>query len=603
MTNDQITLFVLLFFVFVFLIWGRWRYDIVAFGALLVALLLDVVPVDTAFSGFGHPATVIIALVLVVSRGLSNSGAIELIARYAVDSSRSVSAHTGILAGVGALLSAVMNNVGALALLMPVDLQAASSAKRSPALTLMPLSFATILGGLVTLIGTPPNIVVAAYRGQALGAPYEMFDFAPVGGVCAVVGLLFVALVGWRLIPAARTEHDSGKELFDLEDYIAEATVGEDSKAVGQQVRELDETAEEHDCQIVGVVRRRVRLSGSARGIVVKAGDVLVLEAGPKAIEKLVGALKLDYTPPTVKKIDKNRGKDTKKDDDRSDDLSMMEVVVPEGSRIEGRSALSLRLLYRHGTTLLGVSRQGTRFRNRVRKLPIQAGDVLLLLGSNEQLPAVTSWLGCLPLAERGLQVIQRQKAWTTVGIFALAIALASFGVLYLPVALACVAMLMVLLNIVPLRQLYESIEWPVIVLLGSMIPIGVALETSGGTGLIAQSIVGLSQGYSPAVVLTLLMIVTMTLSDVMNNTATAVIAAPISVDIANRLEVSPDPFLMAVAVAASCAFLTPIGHKNNTLIMGPGGYRFGDYWRMGLPLEILIIAVGVPMILWVWPL
>ncbi len=592
MTRDQIILFTLLGFVFVFLVWGRWRYDIVAFCALLVALIAGVVPSEQAFAGFGHPATVIIALVLIVSRGLSNSGAVELVARYVVDSSRSVSAHIGVLAGVGAALSAVMNNVGALALLMPVDIQAAANAKRSPALTLMPLSFATILGGMVTLIGTPPNIIIASFRAEALGEPYHMFDFAPVGGVCAVVGVLFVMLIGWRLIPADRAQHDSGKELFDLQDYIAEVHVPEGSPVIGKRVRELDEDAEEADGAIVGLIRRGARLPGLARRTVIEPGDILVVEAGPEAIEKLVGKLALEYHRPSA---EKRTFENT--------DLGLVEVVVAEGARIEKRSALSLKLLYRHGVTLLGVSRQGRKFRDRVRKLEIRAGDVLLLLGPSERLPEFVNWLGCLPLAERGLQLVQRDKAWLAVGTFALAIVLASLGVLDLPVALALVAVLMVLSGIVPLRQLYDSIEWPVIVLLGSMIPIGGALEASGGTSLIAGGIVELSQGYSATVVLVLLMVITMTLSDVMNNTATAVIAAPIAIEIAARLNVNADPFLMAVAVAASAAFLTPIGHKNNTLIMGPGGYRFGDYWRMGLPLEVLIIAVGIPAILWAWPL
>ncbi len=484
-----------------------------------------------------------------------------------------------------------MNNVGALALLMPVDMQAAASAKRSPALTLMPLSFATILGGLITLIGTPPNIIIAAFRDDALGEPFAMFDFAPVGAVCAVSGLIFITLVGWRLIPAARRRHDSPSELFELEDYIAELSVPENSAAVGKKVSELDDVAEESGASVLGLVRRGHRLAGYARRAEILAGDLLVVEADPKAIEKLVGALGLEYV---------RRSRD--KGAPARDDLSLLEVVVPVGARIDGRTAMSLQLLSRHDVTLLGVSRQGQRFRERVRRLEICAGDVLLLLGPGERLADVVTWLGCLPLAERGLQVLQRKKAWLTVAIFAVAIALASLGVLSLPVALACAAALMVLLNIVPLRQLYESVEWPVIVLLGSMIPIGAALEASGATAVLAAGIVSLAEGYSPAVVLTLLMIVTMTLSDVMNNTATAVIAAPIAVDIAGRLGVSADPFLMAVAVAASCAFLTPIGHKNNTLIMGPGGYRFGDYWRMGLPLEVLIVAVGVPAILVVWP-
>ena len=513
-------------------------------------------------------------------------------ARYVVDSSRSVSAHIGILAGVGAALSALMNNVGALALLMPVDMQAAANAKRSPALTLMPLSFATILGGMVTLIGTPPNIIIAAYRAEALGEPYRMFDFAPVGGVCAVVGVLFVMFIGWRLIPADRARHDTGKELFDMQDYIAEVLVPEGSPATGKQVRELDEDTEDAGGAIVGLVRRGVRQPGLARRTVIEPGDILVVEAGPEAIDKMVGKLGLEYRRP-----------DGEKRTLEHSDLGLVEVVVAEGARIDKRSALSLQLLYRYGVTLLGVSRQGRKFRDSVRQLNLRAGDVLLLLGPSERLPEIVHWLGCLPLAERGLQLIQRDKAGIAVGVFALAIALASFGVLSLPVALALVAVFMVLSGIVPLRQLYDSVEWPVIVLLGSMIPIGGALEASGGTSLIAGSIVQLSQGHSTVLVLALLMVITMTLSDVMNNTATAVIAAPIAIEIAGRLAVSPDPFLMAVAVASSAAFLTPIGHKNNTLIMGPGGYRFGDYWRMGLPLEIIIIAVGVPTILWAWPL
>jgi di/tricarboxylate transporter len=419
-----------------------------------------------------------------------------------------------------------------------------------------------------------------------------MFDFAPVGGVCAIVGVLFVMFIGWRLIPADRARHDTGKELFDLQDYIAEVHVPEGSPVIGKRVRELDAEAEEADGAIVGLVRRGARLPGLARRTVIEPGDILVIKAGPEAIEKLVGKLALEFHRPGG---EKRTFENT--------DLGLIEVVVSEGARIENRSALSLKLLYRHGVTLLGVSRQGRKFRDRVRKLEIRAGDVLLLLGPSERLPEIVNWLGCLPLAERGLQLVQRDKAWLAVGAFASAIVLASLGVLSLPVALALVAVFMVLSGIVPLRQLYESVEWPVIVLLGSMIPIGGALEASGGTSLIAGGIIGLSQGYSAVVVLVLLMVITMTLSDVMNNTATAVIAAPIAIEIAARLNVNPDPFLMAVAVAASAAFLTPIGHKNNTLIMGPGGYRFGDYWRMGLPLEILIIAVGIPAILWAWPL
>jgi di/tricarboxylate transporter len=590
MTPDQSVLFGLLFFVFVFLIWGRWRYDLVAFVALLIALLTGIVPKEQAFSGFGHPATVIIALVLVISRGLSNSGAIEMVARYVVDSTRKLSTHITIMSGLAASLSALMNNVAALALLMPVDMQAAKKAGRSPSLSLMPLSFASILGGMITLIGTPPNIVVAEFRGQALGEPYKMFDFAPVGLACAVVGVAYVALIGWRLLPSARKSADAGKELFDLADYIAEVRVPEGSPVIGKRVRDLDDDAARSDIEIVGLVRGGRRKPGLARSIEVKAGDVLVVEASPDSLEEALGNLGLEY-------VGKGEGQLG------SHDLVLTEVVVQESSRLAGRAAMSVRLRYRHRVAIVGVSRQGKRFRENVRKLVLQPGDVLLLLGADERLSDTTAQLGLLPLADRGQRVIQRDKAWWAVGIFASAIVVASFGLVYLPVALGCATALYVLFNIVPIRDVYTSIEWPVIVLLGSMIPIGGALQSTGGTALIAGGIVDLSAGYSPVVVLTLLIVVTMTLSDVMNNTATAVIAAPIALEISTRLDVNPDPFLMGVAVAASCAFLTPIGHKNNTLIMGPGGYRFGDYWRMGLPLEILIIVVSVPAIIIFWPM
>ena len=588
--SDQVILFSLLGIVFGLLVWGKIRYDLVAFGALIFAIVIGVVPQEKAFAGFGHHATVIIALVLIVSRGLFNSGAIELIANRIVVGGRSLFMHICIMSGVSAVLSAVMNNVAALALLMPIDMQAAKKAKRGIRLSLMPLSFASILGGMITLIGTPPNIIIASFREQAVGEPFGMFDFSPVGAVTALAGVIFIVVIGWRLIPPADDEDAQSEMPQPHEDYVAEVQVTDDSTFIGKQVRDLDAEADEADVAIEGLVRQGKRLPGRARREVIRSGDIIVIEAAAEQIDAFVGLFKLEYAG-----SERHVGQ-------ASEGLVLMEAVVPENARVEGRSALSLRLLYRHGVTLLGVSRRGRTFRDRVRKLDTRPGDVLLLLGPGGRIEDVVKWLGCLPLQERDLQVVQRHKAWIAVTSFALAIAAATSGIMHLPEALALVCMVMVGFNIVPLKELYTSIEWPVIILLGSMIPIGSALEASGGTALIAQNIIDFAEGYGPVIVLTLLMIVTMTLSDVLNNTATTVIAAPIAIDIANRLSVNPDPFLMAVAIAASCAFLTPIGHKNNTLIMGPGGYRFGDYWRMGLPLEIIVIVVSIPMILIVWP-
>jgi len=418
-----------------------------------------------------------------------------------------------------------------------------------------------------------------------------MFDCAPVGIAVAAVGIVYVAVIGWRLIPVASTASRNHSPVDDLERYLAELRVPSDAAVIGERLRTLDSAADESGVQILGLIRDGERLPGMSAHAILQSDDRIVVEGGPDSIDAFVGSVALSYT-----------------DSDRpskamSGNTVMREVAVPSTSRLVGRSDSTLRLRYRRGVILLGISRNGVTIRERLREVKIQAGDLLLLLGPEDTLDDVMEWMGCLPLAPRGLDVIQRDKARWAIILFGGAIALASFEVVYLPIALACVALLYILLDIVPLSQVYESVEWPVIILLGAMIPISVALEVSGGTELLADLFVQGTQGWPIILILTALMVVTMTLSDVLNNVATALIAAPIALDVALRLHVNPDPFLMAVAVAASCAFLTPIGHKNNTLIMGPGGYAFGDYWRMGLPLEILVVITAVPMILLVWPL
>ena len=593
MTSDQIILFALFGAVFALLLWGRFRYDLVAFSALMAGVVLGVIPTKSAFEGFGHPATLVVALVLVVSAGLVRSGAVFLITRTLVDASRSLGAHIALMGAIGGLLSGFMNNVAALALLMPVDIQTARKAGRPPGLSLMPLSFATILGGMVTLIGTPPNIIIATIREDSLGAPFRMFDFAPVGGVAAVAGLLFVALIGWRLIPQRDRSADGADPMAEIAQYIAELTVPEGSKLIGQRLRDLDEVAEKNDVAILGLVRGGKRRYGTARNVALQAGDALVLEARPDALDEFRAALSLDFAESKRQEALQAAG----------EGLQVVEVVVPDDARIRGKSAQAIGLGWRQRTVLLGISRGGKRITQQIRKTRIRSGDILLLLTPAEQTADVVEWLGVLPLAERGLQVTDQSKVWLAIGMFGAAVAAASLGLIYLPVALGLVVVGFVLTKILTVTEIYDHVSWPVVVLLGSMIPLGAALETSGGTGLISDALVSLTQGMPAWAILTVLMVVTMTLSDVLNNTATTIVAAPIGIQMAQSLGVNPDPFLMAVAVAASCAFLTPIGHKNNTLILGPGGYSFGDYWRMGLPLEILVVAVSIPAILVFWPL
>mgnify|MGYP001481729072 FL=1 len=592
MNQEQVAIFSILAGILALFAWGRIRYDVVAFMGLILCVLLGLVPVQDAFSGFSHPATITVAMVLILSRGLANSGVVDLIVSRLMFTVKRVSLHVAMLSGVSAVFSMVINNVGALALLMPVGIESSAKAKRSPAVILMPMSFASILGGLVTLIGTPPNIIIANFRTDVRGEPFAMFDFSPVGGVVAVAGVAFIALVGWRMIPEKRRARVTGEELITIDDYITELGVPKDSELIGVPLRELDQRAEKLDVEIVGIIRDKRRILATLLHEKINNNDILIVKAGPQELDKFVTDTKLELLA----------GKE-KASLLRSEDTTMMEAVVQSSSRMEGRTFTSLRLKKRYGIHLLGVSRQGTPIRKRLPQVRFRGGDVVLLQGDSESLADLVFSLGCLPLAKRRLNLGAGKKAGLAVSIFAAAIVATAMGLASLQIALSVAAITMVLFKIVPVRNVYEEINWPAIVLLGAMIPVGRGLESTGGTQLIAESILDLGASLPPALILALVLVVTMTLSDVMNNVATAVVMAPVAVSIAGQLGVNVDPFLMAVAVGASCAFLTPIGHQNNTLIMGPAGYRFGDYWRMGLPLEILIVVLSVPMILFVWPL
>jgi di/tricarboxylate transporter len=599
--TDQIFLISLLGMLVVFFVWERWRYDLVALAGLLISTLLGFIPADEAFLGFGHPAVVTVAAVLIISRGLSNAGVVQIFTSYIKRATSSPTLHVVGLSSVGGILSTVMNNVGALALLMPVAIQSSLDAKRSPAVVLMPLAFGTILGGMATLIGTPPNIIIAHYRAEITGQPFGMFDFSPVGGVVAIVGILFVALVGWRLIPFARRSKNVPQDLFHIQEYLTEVNVPENSKAIGKSLSELESATEDSDVLILSLVRGEQSIRGAAWREKIQAGDVLVLEAGHQGINKFVSTLGLELTGTQPK--DEVTDSESSKSKKAPDEILLEAVVPPDRSWLVGRLAGTLKLQSRFGVSLLGVSRQGTPYRGRLKEFRFKAGDVLLLQGDKEQVLDVIGSLGCLPLAERGIQLGKPGQVWLAGGLFVLGLGSALAGIVELPIALMGAALGMVLLAVVPPREVYQTIDWPVLVLLGSMIPLGRALEQSGATTVLAQYLVNVTSGYSPMVLLGLIMVLTMLLSDVMNNAATALVMAPFSVAVAGKLGVHSDPFLMAVAIGASCAFLTPIGHQNNLLVMGPGGYRFGDYWRMGLPLEILILAVSLPLLVIFWPL
>ncbi len=614
MTLQQVLLFAILGTVLGLLIWGRLRHDLVAAAGLFAAVALGLVPQGEAFSGFANPAVVVVALVLVASRAFENSGALGVLTKLVAREERPVSLHILTAGSIGAALSAVINNVAALALLMPIDVQAARRAGRPPGITLMPLAFCTILGGMTTLIGTPPNIIVAAIRAERLGEPYGMFDFTAVGLAIAVIGTLFVAFVGWRFVPRRKDEAAA----LPKSSFRAELRVPEESPAIGRSGLSLDEEAEKADVVFAGLIRGSQSMYAKARLMNIAVGDVLIVEGSTDAIAGFIKGVglqteeeekKADGAPADEKtvarKVAEGEAEDegAKKSERKAELPEIYEAVVRADSRIAGRSAFSFDLRRRFGVTLLGIARAGVIERQRVHRRIIQPGDVLLLTGRGARRPTTLESLGLISVNQASVAPFKPLNVALTIGLFVAAILCASLGFLSFTVAIAIAVAAYAALGLVPAKEFYEQIEWPVVVMLACLLPIGAAFERVGGTELIAGWIFDLTRGAPAVVALAAIMIVTMSLSDALNNVATIVIMAPVAIDLAGRLQVSPDTFLMGVAISASCAFLTPIGHKNNTLIMGPGGFKFSDYWRMGLPLELVVLAVAVPMLLIVWPL
>jgi len=593
LTFDQSVVFAILAGALVLFVWGRWRYDLVALAALVLVFVAGLIPAEEVFLGFGHPAVVTVAAVLVLSRGLLNAGVVDVLSRHLGRVGTRPLAQVATLTGIVILCSGFMNNVGALALLMPVAIWMSRQSGRSPSLLLMPLAFGSLLGGLITLIGTPPNIIIAMYRAEAGLSAFGMFDFAPVGAVTAVIGLVFIALIGWRLTPR-RDGQSAPEELFEIEDYISEVIVPEEARLVGQTIYHLTSAMEkESEATVVGLIRGERHIAAPSWYEVIQAGDILMVEAAPEDLKSLIDEQGLSLA----------ECKGDCKATLGSDDIRLMEAVITSDSPLPGKTATSMHLRRNFGVNLLAIARRGRRLKRRLGQTEFVVGDILLLQGSDESLQSMLKSFKCLPLAERGLRIGQPRKVVLALAIFVAAMALSALNLLPVQIAFTAAAVLMIVVDLVPLGDIYESIDWPVIVLLGAMFPLGHALESTGGALLIAEQLLLLSAHLSPMATLAVIMGGTMLLSNVVNNAAAAVLMAPIAITLARGMEVSVDPLLMSVAVGASCAFLTPVGHQSNALVMAPGGYRFGDYWRLGLPLSVLVIIAAIPLIYYFWPM
>jgi di/tricarboxylate transporter len=595
LTLDQAVFFAILSATLVLFVWGRWRYDLVAVAALLLVFLAGEVSAEQVFTGFGNPAVITVAAILVVSRGLLNAGVVDALSRLLTREGSKTTTQVATLTGIVVLCSSFMNNVGAIALLMPVAIWMSRHSGESPSLLLMPLAFGSLLGGLITLIGTPPNIIISYYRAETGRPAFGMFDFTPVGVGVAVIGVLFISLLGWRLTPR-REGQSSPEELFEINKYISEVMIPADSQFVGQTMYHLDTAIEkETEATVVDLIRSNSRIPAPPNYEVMQAGDILMVQATPEDLKTLVDVLKLKLA----------EEKALVKAPMKSEDIHLMEGVIPLGSPLSGRTAASLHLRHNYRINLLAIARHGERLKSQLGQMKFVVGDILLLQGGDESLQAFLKDFDCLPLAERGLRIGHPRKGFTflAVGVFVAAVLLATINFLPVQISFTAAALIMVLAGLVPPKEIYESIDWPIIVLLGAMFPLGQAMESTGGAQLIAEKFLMASEHFPPFVTIAVLIVGTMLLSNVVNNAAAAVLMAPVAITLANGMAASADPFLMAVAVGASCAFLTPVGHQSNALVMAPGGYHFGDYWRLGLPLSVLVAVVAVPLILYFWPM
>ncbi|HMQ08766.1 MAG TPA: SLC13 family permease [Saprospiraceae bacterium] len=582
--------FGVLIFALVLFTWGRIRHDFVALISLCILLIFNIIEPENAFAGFGHPAVITVAAVLVIGKALEFSGLVDLIGKWVMKLGDNITLQVFSVTVLVVIASAFMNNVGALALMMPIVVHMARKSGKPPSLYLMPIAFASLLGGMTTLIGTPPNIIIATFRTDETGVPFGMFDFSYVGVGVAIAGILYISLFGWRIIPK-RAAKKSDKELFDIEDYITEVEVVKGSKIEGKSLSEL-RSITKSDIQILGLVRNNVRIHAPYSDEKFQLNDILIIETEAEELKvfiedsgsRLVGHKKL------------------RRDAEGSEKIVITEAIVMADSLLISRTAASLRLRSRYGINLLAVARREKKIHRRLDHVIFETGDVLLLQGRENMLYDTITSIGCLPLAKRELRLGYKTKIPLAIGVFATAIAAVVTNILPVEVAFTMAAVVMVLTKVLPVKEFYSSIDWSVIVLLGAMIPVGTALEKSGGAELIATSIINVSDSLQPWVLLTIVLVATMFLSDIINNAATVVLMAPIAINVAKGFGLSIDPFLMAVAVGGSCAFLTPIGHQSNTLVMGPGGYKFTDYTIMGIPLTLIIIVLSVPLIMWAWP-
>ena len=588
LTNEQLFALTVLLISFIAFLMGRIRYDFVALGALLALVVSGIVPIAQSFDGFSHPAVITVASVLVLSHAIGRTGITYHLSKRLSYFSSSPSMLVFTLAGLVAFFSAFMNDVGALALIMPIAIQLCQRYDIPPAKVLMPMAFASLLGGTITVIGTPPNLIVANYRESIGLEQFNMFDFAPTGLIISTVGLLYLATIGWRLIPNRRSESSQTK--FTTDNYLLEAKVEQGNKVADKTVANLEEISE-NSVKVVVIIRGARRIIAPSSEEIIRSNDTLLLEGQPEELKQLELLTGMNLTRSIANK------------DIPHDKLEVLEVVLNPGSRMENRTLSELQFREKYGLNVIGVARHGENIRKRFSRIQLKVGDVLLVQGHSDELPETLRYLGCFPLAERDISLKASYRLVPTLLIFIGSIVLVATQTLPPQISFPLAVFLLVVFKLLPIRDVYRSQEGPLLMLLGCFITVGFALQQTGVTEILASKLVGFIGDLPDYLIIGIIILITMIITDIINSSATAMIMCPIAYGVSQQLGHNPDAYLMGVAIASSCTFNTLIGHHSNTLVMGPAGYQFGDYWRVGLILDILILVTVTPALVWVWPL
>lgn len=590
MTLDQGLIFGLLAVMLFFFAHNKIRFEVVALSTLVVAVLLGLVPRDKAFVGFGHNAVVTVAAVLVMSQALIDSGFVEIIAHYVSKFGKTQLTQLGILMLGVALFSSIMNNIGALALFMPVGIQMARKNNYSPSYILMPLAFSSLFGGMITLIGSPPNIIISEFRRQVSGQPFAMFQFAPIGLAITIGGILMILAFGWRLIPA-RKGQISRDDLFSIKEYTTVVRVTADSLLANKTIRDVDPEMLRR-INIISHVRPGLSNSALNPYRIISPGDKLIMACSAEALAEFL----------KKSKVELSGSKQISSEDMRGDGMNVTEIAIAPNSQFINQTAKTLDLRSRFHVNLLAIAREGERLGASPNRIPIKAGDVLLIQGTMASIQEVINDLGALPLAERKIDIKQNQRTILAFSIFALALTIVALEILPADITFTAAALLMVLTKVLSIQSALHAIDLPILFLLGALIPVSQALETTGAANLLAGLMINATQALPTWGVLAMLITITMLLTNIVNNAASALLLAPVAVGMAQLAGHSIDPYLLCVFVGATSAYLTPIGHASCTVVMGPGGYRFTDYWKLGLPLSILTVLIAVPVILTLYP-